>query len=377
MLSREGRAEPVAGGSPRRTARLLKIDEEDLDLVPYGYGHGAVGPVAMAQLELRSCPVCLDEGVGCGRHLRGIVLRPASVGDHDARPLDGSEIGRCCGLLVLVAAATRKQRENQKRSDGSTHAWDATTGVCSAAMAPALRPVPFRPPGPVDPEEAARHVGRALPELDEEARRALALVEVAGRPRDAVAAELSLGPDVLADALHRGRKALRRSVFPLSATGWCQRAERLLSDRLDDALPAPGPARLDAHLRHCGRCVEHERRLAQARDALVREYAELHGEPEPEPEPEEELPAPPPAELRIVPDAGLPALEPPPEPAAVEPPAAPEPAPEPAPVERVVVGVAAQGSRIWSALYATGIVLAIVSVLLTVLAATGAVERVF
>jgi hypothetical protein len=249
-------------------------------------------------------------------------------------------------------------------------------------VAPALRPVPFRPPGPVDPDEAARHVGRALPELDEEARRSLALVEVAGRPRDSVAAELSLGPDALADALYRGRKALRRSVFPLSATGWCQRAERLLSDRLDDALPAPGPARLDAHLRHCGRCVEHERRLAQARDALVHEYAELHGPPEPEPE--EELPAAAPAELRIVPDAGLPALEPPREPVAVQPAAAPaEPIllpaaePEPEPIERVVVGVAAQGSRIWSVLYAAAIVLAILSVLLTALAATGAVERVF
>ena len=245
-------------------------------------------------------------------------------------------------------------------------------------MAPALRPVPFRPPGPVDPEEAARHVGRALPELDEEARRALALVEVAGRPRDAVAAELSLDPDDLADALYRGRKALRRSVFPLSATGWCQRAERLLSDRLDDALAPPGPARLDAHLRHCGRCVEHERRLAQARDALVHAYAELHGAPEPEPA-SEELPAPAPAELRIVPDAGLPALEPPAAPSEpiLLPAAEPQPAPEPAPVARVVVGVAAQGSRIWSALYATAIVLAILSVLLTVLAATGAVERVF
>lgn len=264
-------------------------------------------------------------------------------------------------------------------------------------MAPSLRPVPFRPPGPVDPEEAARHVDRALPDLDEEARRALALVEVAGRPRDAVAAELSLSADALGHALYRGRKALRRSIFPLSATGWCQRAERLLSDRLDGALPAPGPARLDAHLRHCGRCVEHERRLAQARDALVHEYAELHGPPESEAAAQAKAgeAAPPSAALRIVPAAGLPALEPPRETVAVEPPGEPaaveaaevpaepilRPAAEPAqaaePIERVVVGLAAQGSRIWSVLYATAIVLAILSVLLTVLAATGAVERVF
>ncbi|MEX2194579.1 MAG: zf-HC2 domain-containing protein [Thermoleophilaceae bacterium] len=262
-------------------------------------------------------------------------------------------------------------------------------------MTPALRPVPFRPPGPVDAEQAARHVEGALPELDEGARRALALVEVAGRPRDVVAAELSLGADALADALHRGRKALRRSVFPLSSTGWCERAERLLSDHLDGALAPPGPARLDAHLRHCGRCVEHERRLAQARDGLVRGYADLHGPPEREAMVEKEPPAPspPPPALRIVPDAGLPAVAEPPAraepillpPAEPEPEAAvlPEVEPPRTPLEapphdgRVVVGIGSQGSRLWSALHMAAIALAVLTVLLTVLAATGAVERVF
>lgn len=240
-----------------------------------------------------------------------------------------------------------------------------------------LRPVPLRPPGPVDPAEAARHVASALPELDEEARRALALVEISGRSRADAGVTLELSREAIADALARARKALRRSVFPLAATGWCERAERLLSDRLDGVLEPPGDARLDVHLRHCGRCVEHERRLAQAREALVRDYVAAHA-PEPEPEPAE--PAPPPVELRVVVHE---AVEVPaePEPAATEsaPPSEP-PAREPgrpALREPRVPVVAGQGSPVWTALYAAGIVLALVSVLLTVLAATGAIERVF
>ena len=235
-----------------------------------------------------------------------------------------------------------------------------------------LRPVPFRPAGPIDPAEAVRHVGAWLPELDDPAGRALALVEIAGRSRDDVAAELSLDGEALADALYRARKALRRSMFPLSATGWCERAERLLSDRLDGVLETPGPARLEAHLRHCGRCVEHDRRLAQARDTLVREYAEAHAPPAPEPEPEPQ----PPAELRVV------VHETPAEP---EPPPPPPPPPAPGPLEPAAdtttrVGLLSalmQGSRIWSALYLVAVLLAVASVVLTVLAATGAVERIF
>ena len=51
----------------------------------------------------------------------------------------------------------------------------------------------------------------------------------------------------------------------------CERAERLISDRLDDAL---GDSRLlDAHLANCERCVEHERRVVQAQDGLVAAFA--------------------------------------------------------------------------------------------------------
>src|SRR5947208_2490462 len=119
----------------------------------------------------------------------------------------------------------------------------------------ALRPVPLRPPGPVAPEDAAGFVGHELPSLDDEARRALAFVELAGRPRGAVAAELELSDEAIAAALARARKALRRSMFPLSASGWCERAERLISDRLDGELGDPGRRRLEAHLGNCDRCV--------------------------------------------------------------------------------------------------------------------------
>ena len=141
-----------------------------------------------------------------------------------------------------------------------------------------LRPVPLRPAGPVDPAEALAHVLGALPDLDEQAAQALSLIEIAGRTRDQAVEETGLSQRTLAAALYRARKALRRSMFPLSASGWCERAEMLLSERLDGVLVPPGPARLDVHLRNCERCVDHERRLSQAREKLVREFIDAHPE---------------------------------------------------------------------------------------------------
>src|SRR5688500_6012098 len=89
----------------------------------------------------------------------------------------------------------------------------------------------------------------------------------------------------LADAVARARKALRRAAFPLPGSGWCERAERLLSDELDGALSDPTPRRLAAHLANCDRCVEHECRLWQARDHLVLSFEADHT-PEPAPTPE-------------------------------------------------------------------------------------------
>ena len=139
-----------------------------------------------------------------------------------------------------------------------------------------LRPVPLRPVGPVDPAEALAHVLGALPDLSEDSARALSLIEIAGRTRTKAVDEMEVSAEVLAELLYQARKALRRSVFPLSASGWCERAERLLSDRIDGVLTPPGPARLDVHLRNCERCVDHERRLWYAREKLVRDFMDAH-----------------------------------------------------------------------------------------------------
>ena len=136
-----------------------------------------------------------------------------------------------------------------------------------------LRSVPASPPDSVEPADALAHVAEQLPDLDSPARDALSLVALVGRSRAEVAAELSLEPAELADALTRARKALRRTLEPLPADGWCERAERLISDRLDGELTERGSARLEAHLRSCERCATHERRLIQAHDELVHALA--------------------------------------------------------------------------------------------------------
>lgn len=157
-----------------------------------------------------------------------------------------------------------------------------------------LRPVPRHPPGPVEPGPAADHVAARLPQLDPLPRDALALVTLSGRTREEAAARLGVSPEELATALARARKELRRSLWPLPGSGWCERAERLVSDRLDGPLDDVGDARLGVHLRNCPRCVDHERRLVQAIDGLV---AGLTGEPKPAPGP---APAPgAPAPLRL------------------------------------------------------------------------------
>jgi hypothetical protein len=133
----------------------------------------------------------------------------------------------------------------------------------------------------VEPAEAARLVAERLPKLDPLPRDALALVTLAGRSREEAAARLELEPDAFAAVLARGRKELRRSLHPLAGSGWCERAERLISDRLDGVLDELASARLGVHLPNCPRCVEHERRLVQAIDALV---AGVAGEPAPAPQ---------------------------------------------------------------------------------------------
>jgi hypothetical protein len=156
-----------------------------------------------------------------------------------------------------------------------------------------LRPVPTRPSGPVPDHVAVGQVAALLPEADERDRLALALVALAGHGRAEVARRLALEEAELSAALARARKELRRTVLPLPGSGWCERAERLVSDRLDAPLTDHDEIRLSTHLRNCPRCVDHERRLVQATDALV---AALPSAPAPAlaavPEPAELTPVP-------------------------------------------------------------------------------------
>jgi hypothetical protein len=136
------------------------------------------------------------------------------------------------------------------------------------ASAP-LRPVPGQPAEPVTDAAAVTLVAAALPSLPEPDRTALALVALAGMPRGQVALRLGRDEAELSGALASSRKELRRTVAALGGSGWCELAERMISDRLDGALADSDVRRLDVHLRNCPRCVEHERRLVQATDALV------------------------------------------------------------------------------------------------------------
>ena len=190
-----------------------------------------------------------------------------------------------------------------------------------------LRSVPARLPGPVDPAHALAVVERALPEIGPEARRALALVELVARSRADVAGET--GAD-LGRVRAEGRKALRRTVAQLPADGWCERAERLISDRVDGALSPAGVARLESHLRGCDRCVTHEQRLAQAHDRLVLAYLAAY--------PPARAATPAPAELRVV---------------------------EP---------IAGRRARVWHVAFVVGVLLAVAAVVLALLAVTGAVD---
>ena len=144
-----------------------------------------------------------------------------------------------------------------------------------------LRPVPARPAGPVDPAAAVREVTAALPALEPLEVRALALVALADRPRPQVAEMLGLEDRELGVLLAGARKELRQTLTPLPGSGWCERAEGLISDRLDGVVAEPDARRLDVHLRNCPRCVEHERRLVQATDALLAGIAPARPTPAP------------------------------------------------------------------------------------------------
>jgi hypothetical protein len=173
---------------------------------------------------------------------------------------------------------------------------------------------PARQAAPRD--RAERHVFETVPELDAPARRALALAELSGVPRAGIASEIGLAGEELSATLASARKALRRTRAQLGSGGRCERAERALSDRLDEVLTTLDARFLDAHLGRCARCRTHESELAEALEELRESFAE------PVREPAAVKPPPARARLRIVPEPAL--LPPAPEPPALEPPA-PEP----------------------------------------------------
>jgi len=222
-------------------------------------------------------------------------------------------------------------------------------------------------------------VATYLPGLDAPASAGLALVALAGSPRTEAADALGLPAEQLGEALARARKALRRSLLPLPGSGWCERAERLVSDRLDGVLEPPGPARLEVHLRNCARCVEHERRLVQATDAMVAAFAPG---PALAPAPMEAPPLSVVKRSAPVAPSVLPFGEPVrpaparvPEPSPMLPetmPSAPEPVvspPLPAPIAR---GPRAASLVAWNLLLAIAIVLAVAAIAIAVAGALGA-----
>lgn len=160
-------------------------------------------------------------------------------------------------------------------------------------------------------DRAERHVFGLLGGLDAIERRALALVELAGADRAAASRELGLDA---AEPLALARKALRRTRGPLASGGRCERAERLISDRLDAPLEREQRKWLEIHLARCPRCIEHERLLDEARTELrvsfLAEPPRLPPAPEPPALAEPPQPPEPPA-----PRGHLRAVPPPPDPA--------------------------------------------------------------
>jgi hypothetical protein len=154
---------------------------------------------------------------------------------------------------------------------------------------------------PARSDRAEQHVFAALPDLDAVPRRGLALT-LAGVPRAGVASELGLAGAELSAVLAAARKSLRRTRAELQSAGRCERAERVLSDRLDGATAVMDERFLDAHLARCARCRTHDRELTAALEEL---RAELAAQATP-------IEEPPRAHLRVVPPAPL--LPPAPEP---------------------------------------------------------------
>ena len=226
---------------------------------------------------------------------------------------------------------------------------------------------------------ALREVRSWLPALDPPAARALALVVLAERPRGEVAMVLDMSEHQLGMELAAARKELRQTLVTLGGSGWCERAESLISDRLDGVLADTDVRRLDVHLRNCTRCVEHERRLVQATDALV---IGLGGRPAPSAGAPAPLVEAPPADDRGEegdahgPDAPPAGASPPAAPAEAAPPARAAPtAAEIAAAAEVLVTRRTRGqiaaAVVWNSMIAISILLALVTIAIVIVGMTG------
>jgi hypothetical protein len=186
-----------------------------------------------------------------------------------------------------------------------------------------------RQPAAALADRAERHVFALLGDLDAIDRRALALIELAGADRAAAAREL--GTDV-AEPLARARKALRRAKAPLASGARCERAERLLSDRLDAPLDREPRKWLEIHLARCPRCEEHDRLLDEARTELRVTFDAAPPQLPPAPEPPRLAEPPQPrGHLRAVPEPAGDISRPTAEKSSPRPAAEPAAAAEPAP----------------------------------------------
>jgi hypothetical protein len=216
-------------------------------------------------------------------------------------------------------------------------------------------------------DRAERHVFAVLPQLPAIERRVLALLELAGEDRSAVAHDTGLEDVALRLAAQRARKALRRTRAPLPAGARCERAELLASDRSDGPLGREDRKWLEIHLARCPRCASHLALLDAARADLRATFA---AEP-----PKALAPAPAPPAIEAPDDrARLRVVPPPPEPPPPEPPSPPpEPLPEPIPAAppvggetRLTDGVDRPRARRWRR------VAMVVAIVLAILAGLGA-----
>lgn len=159
-----------------------------------------------------------------------------------------------------------------------------------------------RQPATAHRDRAERHVFGLLGDLPAVERRVLALLDLADVDRAGAARDTGLDEEALSAAAARGRRALRRTRRPLVSGARCDRAEVLLSDRLDIGLDRQARKWLEIHLARCPRCSEHEALLAEVRADLRATFTD-RDRPVLLPTPEHQRPEEERAKLRVVPPA--------------------------------------------------------------------------